>query len=94
MLVAWRPLEYGKFQLPDSQEMLKKLSQKYKKTPFQIALNWIISEPNVVTLFKSSTPKNIDENLGALGWSLDPEDRAYLQANFPGQQKVSNAVPL
>jgi len=63
MIVAWRPLQYGELQNEQSQDILKRLSEKYQKTPFQIALNWVISHPNVVTLFKSSTPKNIDENL-------------------------------
>ena len=94
MIVAWRPLQYGELQNEQSQDILKRLSEKYQKTPFQIALNWVISHPNVVTLFKSSTPKNIDENLWALWWELDDEDRIFLSKNFPGQQPVSNKVPL
>jgi len=94
MIVAWRPLEYGEFQTPENCKMLQELAEKYKKTPFQIALNWVICEPNVVTLFKSSTPKNIDENLWALGWSLEDKDREYLKTYFPSQQPVSYQVPL
>lgn len=94
MIVAWRPLEYGEFQVPESKQMLQQFSEKYNKTPFQIALNWVISEPNVVTLFKSSTPKNIDENLWALGWNMSAEDREYVKENFPYIFHTSNAVPL
>jgi len=53
MLVAWRPVEYGTFQDEDNKELLDGLAKKYNKTPFQIALNWLISETNVTTLFKS-----------------------------------------
>jgi len=63
MLVAWRPLEYGDFSTPEAKEILDIYSEKYEKTHFQIALNWIMSHPNVVTLFMSRTPENIDENL-------------------------------
>lgn len=94
MLVAWRPLEYGEFQVPESKEMLEQFSEKYNRTSYQIALNWVISEPNVVTLFKSSTPKNIDENLWCLWWALEKEDREYLKQNFPYKIHTSNAVPL
>lgn len=94
MLVAWRPLEYGDFSLPSAKRLLDEISEKYKKTHFQIALNWIISHPNVVTLFMSRNPQNIDQNIGATGWELSKEDIDYLWNNFPDQQKVSNAVPL
>jgi diketogulonate reductase-like aldo/keto reductase len=44
-------------------KIFEELSKKYSKTPFQIALNWLITIPNVVTLFKSSNQKNISENM-------------------------------
>lgn len=94
MLVAWRPLEYGEFSLPAAQEILNTMSEKYKKTHFQIALNWIISHPNVVTLFMSRTPKNIDENIEALWWEMSKVDYDGLSKGFPDQKTVSNAVPL
>jgi len=38
--------------------------KKYNKTPAQIAINWLISQKNVVTLAKTSNTKHLDDNLG------------------------------
>jgi len=34
------------------------------------------------------------ENLGALDWTMDDEDIAKLDKEFPNQQDVSDSVPL
>lgn len=94
MLVAWRPFEYGNFQNPENLDILTQMSEKYNKTPFQIALNWIMSHKRMTTLFMSTTPSNIDQNLWALGWEMSQEDYAYLKDSFPWQRDISDAVPL
>ena len=94
MIVAWRPLEYGEFSISKNQQILQDMAKKYHKTPFQIALNWVASHPHVVTLFKSSTPENIDENIWALWWEIDMFDRENLTESFPEIHHISNAVPL
>ncbi len=94
ILVAWRPFEYGDFAIRGSEELLSQMREKYKKTDFQIALNWLISQKNVVTIFKSSTLSHIDNNLESLGWEMSSEDIELLRSEFPGQQSISNAVPL
>lgn len=94
LVVAWSPLQYWEFQSEESMEILGRLSQKYRKTPFQIALRWLLDMSNVTTLFKSSIPGNIEENLWALWWNLEVEDHDFLTKQFPWQQSISNAVPL
>ncbi len=91
MLVAWRPTEKG---LLSETPFLEKMRKKYQKTDAQIAINWVIQHPNVVTLFKASTKAHIDENLKALGWELDQQDIEDIKNTFPWQKYVSNAVPL
>lgn len=91
MLVAWRPLQKGI--LPET-TLLKELAEKYGRTPTQIAINWLISQKNVVTLSKTSNPEHLHENLGALGWSMEDEDIERIRNEFPDQQLVSDAVPL
>jgi len=90
MLVAWKPIE---FWVP-WEKILEELSKKYKKTHFQIALNWIISHSNVVTLFMSRTPENIDQNIWSIGWEMKQSDFKNLSENFPGQQNISNTASL
>ncbi|MEJ2125829.1 MAG: aldo/keto reductase [Alphaproteobacteria bacterium] len=64
------------------------------KTNSQVALNWLISQPNVVALVKSSNPQHIDEMLGAVGWEMPAEMIERFRADFPDQRYVSDAVPL
>ena len=73
MFVAWRPLVKGKL-LKTHYPLLDELSKKYNKTPAQIAINWLICKKNIVTLVKSSNVNHLKEDLGAVGWRLEPED--------------------
>lgn len=91
MLVAWRPLQKGI--LPET-TLLDELAAKYGKTPSQIALNWLISQQNVVTISKTSNVAHLHENLGALGWTMEPDDIERIRDEFPDQKLVSDAVPL
>jgi diketogulonate reductase-like aldo/keto reductase len=64
---------------------------KYRKAPSQIAINWLISQKNVVTICKASNKIHLRENLGAIGWRLEDSDIKYLKENFPGQKFISLA---
>lgn len=58
------------------------------KTPAQIALNWIVSHPEVTAAITGSdTVAQVEESVGAVGWSLSTEERARLDA-------VSESQPL
>lgn len=91
MCVAWRPVQKGT--LPES-GLLDELAQKYDKTPMQIAVNWLISQDHVVTISKTSSVEHLNENLGALDWTMDAGDIERIRNEFPNQQPVSDAVPL
>ncbi len=93
MFIAWRPVEKGLL-TSSNNPLMEEMCKKYTKTAPQIAINWLISQPNIVTLSKMTTPKHLQENLGALGWRLEQEDMDRLDKEFPGQQDISNAVPL
>jgi len=94
MFVAWRPVQKGLLTERGHSPVLDEMCEKYHKTPAQIAINWLISQENVVTLSKMSTPQHLEENLGALGWKMEIEDIERLRNEFPNQQDVSDAVPL
>lgn len=93
MLVAWRPVEKGLL-TENPPAVMKKMMEKYGKTPSQIALNWLHSQENVVTICKMNNESHIVQNLESAGWMLDKNDVEDLRKNFPGQKDVSNAVPL
>lgn len=91
LVTAWGPLEKG---LLEPGGMLEELGGKYGKTPYQVALNWLMAQPNVVAIPKTAHLKHLSENLGALGWELDSDDMERLSRGFPGQTMVSDRVPL
>lgn len=80
LVTAYRPLSQGKML---SQPLLTAMAKKYDKTPAQVALNWLITKPGVVTLVKCAQSEHLTENLGAIGWELDEEDIVSLNTKFP-----------
>jgi diketogulonate reductase-like aldo/keto reductase len=90
MFIAWRPLKGFSFE----EKILLDLAKKYGKTVRQIALNWLISQKNVVTLSKTTTIEHLKENLGALDFIMENEDVEKLRNEFPGQEDISDTVPL
>jgi diketogulonate reductase-like aldo/keto reductase len=91
LISAWGPLSKGTLA---NAPILVEVAKKYNKTPYQVALNWLVSQPNVVTIPKTTHIEHLEENLGALDWNLLPEDLDRLTKEFPNQQKVSDRVPL
>lgn len=90
-LVAWRPIQKGA--IPPT-SVIADLAAKYNKTPTQIMLNWLISQQNVVTISKTSSVDHLKENLGALDWTMEPEDIEKIRRNFPHQEIISDTYPL
>jgi len=92
-LIAWRPVEQGILASPDT-AILNQLAKKYNKTPAQIAVNWLISQPMVVTISTMRSKEHLKENLGALDWRISDKDIEWIRNNFPDIQKISDDVPL
>ncbi len=92
-LEAWRPLQKGDL-THSGITILDEMCKKYDKTQSQIAINWLISQKNVITLAKTSNVEHLEDDLGALGWEMDPVDIKLLMEKFPIQLDRSNAVQL
>lgn len=93
ILEAYRPLDKGAM-VDSPAPILAEIAKKYNKTPAQVAINWLTSQDNVVTLSKSSNLNHLKENLGAIGWQMDSKDIEALRENFPNQISRSEALPL
>jgi diketogulonate reductase-like aldo/keto reductase len=63
-------------------KILSEMAQRYGKTPVQIALNWVIWRPNVITIPKAARKEHLEENAGAAGWRLTEEDYKRLSAAY------------
>jgi diketogulonate reductase-like aldo/keto reductase len=82
VILAYRPVAHGALASPSGtlKTIVDEISQKHDgKTPAQIALNWLLKKSKIVfPIPRASRPQRIIENVGALGWSLDPEDLTKL----------------
>ena len=84
ILEAWgpvRPINAQSIDIP----VIKEMCEKYQATPYQIAINWLISQSNVSTLFKTNHIERLQENIGALNFKIDSTDIERLRIEFPGQ---------
>ena len=73
---AWSPLARGGL-LDDAE--VGKIAAEHGRTPAQVILRWHLQIGNVV-IPKSVTPSRIAENLDVLGFELDADDVAAIEA--------------
>ena len=58
-----------------------KLAGELGKTPAQLALAWVLSHPEItVAITGGDTTEHLDDNIGAVGWTLDDSVRETLDA--------------
>ncbi|MCY4322006.1 MAG: aldo/keto reductase [Bdellovibrionaceae bacterium] len=84
-LTAYSPLVRGK--ILQIQQLIE-LGKKYKKSPCQIALRWLIEQKNVVVIFKSSHKTYIEENCNIFDFELEDKDKALLFRLNKNKQRV------
>jgi diketogulonate reductase-like aldo/keto reductase len=93
LLAGWRPLQKGAL-VRNIPPLVQEMCEKYAKTPAQIAINWLVSQRNVVTVAKTSAVPHLTDNLGGLGWQMEEADVERLRREYPDQKTVSNSMPL
>jgi diketogulonate reductase-like aldo/keto reductase len=80
-LIAYSPL--GKGILTEiNKKTLIDIAEKYGKTPAQVALNWVVSQENVVAIPKSTNPIHLLEFMDSINWRLKIEDKLVLSRSF------------
>jgi diketogulonate reductase-like aldo/keto reductase len=62
---------------------LKKIAQSHDATPAQIALAWVLRQPDVIAIPKASTEAHVRDNAGSLEIKLTKEDLTNLDREFP-----------
>jgi aryl-alcohol dehydrogenase-like predicted oxidoreductase len=71
-------------------EEVKALAAKYGKTLPQFALRWTLSQPAVQTgLVGFRRPAEVEENLGALDFTIADQDMAAIDAIFTRNDVVT-----
>ena len=74
-VLAFSPLANGMENILsyDRNDVLGTVASATGKTRVQVALNWCVSRPAVIAIFKADKVEHIMENCGASGWTLRPE---------------------
>jgi aryl-alcohol dehydrogenase-like predicted oxidoreductase len=55
-------------------EAVAKVAAEAGRSPAQVALNWVLTRDGVTApILGARTLEQLDDNLGAVGWSLDPD---------------------
>lgn len=76
VVTAYSPLGHG-FEMKTP--LLQELAQKYRATPAQISINWVLSR-DMVTIPKSAHPARIKENFDAQFLTIEEADLARIDA--------------
>ncbi len=87
-VMAYSPLARGS--IPNAakrrvQEVLDRLALAHKKTPVQVALNYLISHKGVMAIPKAASRAHVLEDAGAAGWHLSPKEMLEI-GSLGGQQ--------
>ena len=78
-VMAYSPVGQGR--LPPS-PALAAIAKRYDATPLQVALAWVLRDPNVIAIPKAANEAHVRDNLRAAELTLDSEDLAAIDANF------------
>jgi aryl-alcohol dehydrogenase-like predicted oxidoreductase len=70
-------------------ELLREIAAAHCKTPAQTAINWVLSHPEVnMAITGGDTVAHMEDNVGAVSWSITTEERAKLDEVSSGQERV------
>jgi len=78
-VMAYSPIEQGRMLGHSS---LGAVARRHGATPAQIALAWLLHQPDIVVIPKASHPMHLRENRAALELVLTPEDLRALDTAF------------
>lgn len=57
-------------------DVLRQIASANRKTIAQVSLNWLIKDAAVVAIPGAKNPMQVEENTGAVGWSIDDDSFA------------------
>ena len=92
-LIAYSPLgrgpKMGSTMMKN--EAVLQVAEKHQASAYQILLAWVMQQPDVLAIPKSSSSKHLLSNLKALDIELTPEDLQILEKAYP---KPEHKEPL
>ncbi len=82
--MAYSPVEQGRLL---KRRELQAIAARHHATPAQVALAWVLREPQVIAIPKAATIEYVRENHGALALELTADDWEDLDTHFPPPKK-------
>ncbi|MDR3438870.1 aldo/keto reductase [Telmatospirillum sp.] len=79
-MMAYSPVEQGRLA---GKSALKTVAGRLGATPLQVALAWILRNPEAIAIPKAARLDHVRQNRQALDITLSPEDLAELDKAFP-----------
>lgn len=74
-------------------EQLKKVARSLGKSLPQLAANWVLSNSGItLALTGCRRPSEIEDNVGAAGWSLSDEDKDRIETIMEGASGLSDTT--
>jgi diketogulonate reductase-like aldo/keto reductase len=94
-VVAYSPFGHDRFPAPRSTggRVLAEIARAHGATPRQVALAFLIRQPQVFAIPKAASPAHVEENAGAGDLTLAPDDIARIEAAFP-LGRPSGSLPM
>lgn len=78
LITAYSPVEEGRLR---SFPSLNQVAVTHRVSPFQVALAWLVQQPQVITIPMSQNPEHLRQNLAAAELALSPEEMQALNAH-------------
>ena len=91
VLMAYSPVGHGRGLLENA--TLKKIAKRHDATAAQIALAWVLRQPDVIAIPKASNEKHVRDNARSVDLNLTKEDLADLDQEFP-PPKSKKPLPM
>jgi diketogulonate reductase-like aldo/keto reductase len=86
-VMAYTPIEPARI-LGDP--TLKRIGERYRATPVQVALAWVTRAEGVVAIPRTSSPAHVKENAAAADLALTPQDLEEINRAFPPPGKKTS----
>ena len=80
-IMAYSPIGHGRGFLTNG--TLKKVATRQKRTSAQIAIAWLLRQPNMIVIPKAANPIHVRENASAAEIEFSKEDLLDLDREFP-----------
>jgi len=90
-IMAYSPVGHGRGLLENP--TLKKIAKRHDAAPAQIALAWVLREPDVIAIPKASSEKHVRDNARSIDIELTKVDLADLDRAFP-PPKSKQPLPM